>query len=108
LAKTIDGWVSVFQSGTDYESEMVRDRLDDSGLPAVVLTQRDHAFNLTHGELARVHVFVPEGEVEAARHILETEPLTDEELAEIALLSDPREPSDRASDHPDPKPADEA
>ncbi len=94
MAKTrrIEGWISIYQSGTDYESEIVRDRLDDSGIRAVVLTQRDHAFNLTHGELALVHVFVPEEEVSAAREILNSEPLTEDELAAIALSADPTNP----------------
>ncbi|PSQ73737.1 MAG: hypothetical protein BRD39_03590 [Bacteroidetes bacterium QH_9_64_21] len=51
-----EDWVSIFRSSTDYEADLVRDRLDDSGIPAVVLTQRDHAFNLTVGDLASVHV----------------------------------------------------
>lgn len=41
-----DKWVVVFESGTDYESNIVRDRLDDAGIPAVVDTKRDHAFFL--------------------------------------------------------------
>ena len=52
-------WVTIFTSGTDYEADLVRDRLDDRGIPAVVLTQRDHAFNLTVGDLAAVRVMVP-------------------------------------------------
>ena len=90
--RKIEGWVSVFRSGTDYEADLVRDRLDDSGIPAVVLTQRDHAFNLTHGDLAQVHVFVPEGQVEAVRHVLESEPFSDAELTAISLAADPNAP----------------
>lgn len=92
--RTFEGWEAVYSSGTDYEADLVRDRLDDSGVPAVVLTQRDHAFNLTHGELAHVHVMVPKTELEAARHILNSEPLTDDELAEVAMRADPSSPPD--------------
>lgn len=87
------GWVSVHRSGTDYEADLVRDRLDDSGIPAVVLTQRDHAFNLTVGEMAPVHVLVPPEQVSAARAVLDSEPFTDEELERIALAADPESPS---------------
>ncbi|NND71724.1 MAG: hypothetical protein HKN43_09100 [Rhodothermales bacterium] len=85
-------WVSVFSSGTDYEADLVRSRLDDSGIPAVVLTQRDHALNLTVGDLARVHVRVPPEKEAEARALLLEAPLTGRELDEAALAADPRAP----------------
>ncbi|RMH63116.1 MAG: hypothetical protein D6685_08155 [Bacteroidetes bacterium] len=85
-------WIVVYQSTTDYESDIVRDRLDDAGIPAIVLTQRDHAFNLTLGEMASVNVLVPPEYVERAREVLTSEPLTDEELEEAALQADPNAP----------------
>lgn len=88
-----ESWVAVYQTGTDYEADLVRDRLDDAGLPAVVLTQRDHAFNLNVGDLAAVHVMVPPDYVEKAREILESAPLSDEELDEAAMKADPDAPS---------------
>jgi hypothetical protein len=88
-SRTYEDWVSVFETGTDYEADLVRDRLDDAGMTAVVLTQRDHAFNLNVGDLAAVHVMVPPGTVEEARELLEREPFSDEELDEAALSADP-------------------
>lgn len=85
-------WIVVYQSTTDYESDIVRDRLDDAGVPAIVLTQRDHAFNLTLGEMASVNVMVPPEFVEQAREVLTSEPFTDEELAEAAMKADPNAP----------------
>jgi len=84
-------WVSVFRTGTDYEADLVRDRLDDSGIPAVVLTQRDHAFNLNVGDLAAVHVMVPPDQADDAVALLE-ETLDDDELEEAALGADPDAP----------------
>mgnify|MGYP000185013141 FL=1 len=86
-----EDWVSVFRTGTDYEADLVRDRLDDSGIPAVVLTQRDHAFNLTVGDLASVHVMVPPEQAEKAVSLLE-EHMSEEELEEAALGADPEAP----------------
>ena len=83
--QTYEGWIVVFKSGTDYEADIVRDRLDDAGLSAVVLTQRDHAFNLTLGDLAKVNVLVPPEQVDEAREILASEPISDEELERAAL-----------------------
>ncbi|MCS3615035.1 DUF2007 domain-containing protein [Salinibacter ruber] len=86
-----EDWASVFRTSTDYEADLVRDRLDDSGIPAVVLTQRDHAFNLTVGDLASVHVMVPPEQADKAVSLLE-EQLTDEELEAAALGADPDAP----------------
>lgn len=85
-----EGWVAVFSSGTDYEADLVRDRLDDAGLPAVVLTQRDHAFNLNVGDLAAVHVMTPPEHAEEAREILATV-VDDEELEAAAAEANPNE-----------------
>ena len=87
-----ENWVSVFKSGTDYEADLVRSRLDDSGIPAVALTQRDHAFNLTVGDLARVNVLVPPEREAEARAILAEAPLRGRELDEAALAADPHAP----------------
>ncbi len=87
-----EDWVSVFDTSTDYEADLVRDRLDDSGLPAVVLTQRDHAFNLNVGDLAAVRVMVPPDRAGEARDILDSAPLSDEELDEAAMKADPEAP----------------
>ena len=83
-------WVSVFRTGTDYEADLVRDRLDGRDA-AVVLTQRDHAFNLNVGDLASVHVMVQPDRADDAVDLLE-ETLDDEELEEAALGADPDAP----------------
>jgi len=88
---TYEDWVSIFRTGTDYEADLVRDRLDDSGVPAVVLTQRDHAFNLNVGDLASVHVMVPPDRADDAVELLEQR-LDDDELEEAALGADPESP----------------
>lgn len=87
-SRTYEGWVSVFECSTDFEADLVRDRLDEAGLAAVVLTQRDHSFNLNVGDLSPVHVMVqPESESEA-RAIINEEPLSDEELEKAAMEAD--------------------
>jgi len=92
-AKTYEGWSVVFETGTDYEADLVRHRLDDAGVPSVVLTQRDHAFNLTVGYLAPVLVLVPPDRVADARSVLTSEPFSDEELSRIAMAADPDAPA---------------
>lgn len=91
-------WVTIFTSGTDYEADLVRDRLDDRGIPAVVLTQRDHAFNLTVGDLAAVRVMVPPDEAERAVELIQGELISHEELERAALEADPESEDARTPD----------
>jgi hypothetical protein len=99
----MDGWVEVFQTGIDYEAELVRDRLDDSGIEAVIMTKKDRAFSLTHGAMSRIHVMVPVEREEEALGVLHTAPLSDEELTRAALARDPEDvpdPEDAEDDRP--------
>ncbi len=90
--KPIDGWLTVFKSATDYEADLVKDRLIDSGLSAVILTHRDHAFHLTVGDLAIVRVLVAPAQYDDAMRILQAAPLSDEELEAAALAATPQVP----------------
>ena len=87
-ARTYEGWSSVFECSTDFEADLVRDRLDESGVAAVVLTQRDHSFNLNVGDLAPVHVMVPPADEARALEILAEAPISDAELEEAAMAAD--------------------
>jgi len=82
-------WIAVFTSSTDFEADLVRDRLDAAGVAAVVLTQRDHSFNLNVGDMAPVLVMVRPEDEDAAREIIDAQPFSDEELTEAALNADP-------------------
>ncbi|HYE95140.1 MAG TPA: DUF2007 domain-containing protein [Rubricoccaceae bacterium] len=84
-----EGWVAVFTANTDYEADLVRDRLDEAGIPAVVLTQRDHVLNLTVGDLAPVRVMVPPDQEAAAQAVVGEAPPSDSELEAAALSADP-------------------
>jgi hypothetical protein len=87
--QTYEGWISITDTNTDFEADLIRDRLDEAGIPAVVLTQRDHAFNLNLGDMARVHVMVPPEHAKAAREVVDEQPISDEELTNAALSADP-------------------
>ncbi|MDE2996627.1 MAG: DUF2007 domain-containing protein [Bacteroidota bacterium] len=87
----MDGWVEVFQSGIDYEADLVRDRLDDSGIEAVIMTKKDRSFSLTHGSMSRIYVMVPENRETEALDLLQSAPMSDEELTLAALSRDPEQ-----------------
>ncbi len=88
-----EGWITIAKFGTDYEADILRDRLDDAGFSAVVLTQRDHAFNLMFGELSTVRVMVPPDEVDTVKAFLVSVPSTDAELEQAAMKAQPEVPS---------------
>ncbi|HEX9950817.1 MAG TPA: DUF2007 domain-containing protein [Rubricoccaceae bacterium] len=87
-ARTFEGWVSIFECSTDFEADLVRDRLDEEGLAAVVFTQRDHSFNLNVGDLAAVHVMVRPEEEAAARALLAEPMMSDSDLEDAAMSAD--------------------
>ncbi len=91
-------WTIVFSAGTDYEADLVRDRLDDSGIPAIVMTKRDHSFNVNVGDLADVSVLVPRERVGEARDVL-SQRITDEELERAAMSADPEAPDAHSPDN---------
>jgi len=88
-----EGWITVAKFGTDYEADILRDRLDDAGFSAVTLTQRDHAFNLMVGDLATVRVMVPPEQFDEAKAFIASDPSTDIELDEAAMTSNTDIPS---------------
>ena len=87
-ARTFEGWVSIFECSTDFEADLVRDRLDEEGLAAVVFTQRDHSFNLNVGDLAAVHVMVRPEEEATARSVLLEPMISDADLEAAAMSAD--------------------
>lgn len=96
--KIVDGWVTVFSAGTDYEADLVRDRLQDAGLDAVILAHRDHAFNLNVGKMSTVRVLVAPSQAQEAANVLNTPSFTDEELTAAALRADPILGEDESSE----------
>ena len=86
--RTYEDWISIFNTSTDFEADLVRDRLDAAGVDAVVLTQRDHSFNLNVGDLSPVRVMVRPEDADAAREVLNEQPITDEELERAAMEAD--------------------
>ena len=84
-----EDWVVVHECGTDYEGELVRDRLDDSGIPAVIRSKRDHAFFLNVGTLSNVFVLVPREYEDDAKELLIDSPVSPADLADAAMRAEP-------------------
>lgn len=93
---TYEGWVSAFKTNVTYEADLVRDRLADAGLAAVIMNKRDTSVMLNFGDNARINVMVPPEQLDEAQAVLNTAPLSDAELEAAALSATP------ASDTVDP------
>lgn len=71
---------------------MVRDRLDDNDIPALVFTRRDHTFNANVGNLAHVYVMVPVERLDEALAVIRSQDISPQELEQAALSADPHAP----------------
>lgn len=59
----INGWVCVYETGTEYDAEMVKSYFADQDIHSQILSKRDSAYNLNVGQMSMVYVYVP-GELE--------------------------------------------
>ena len=87
--RSYDDWKTVFKTGFDYEAELVSDRLNDADIHAVIMNKRDHALNLTIGDMAQIKVMVPADKEAAALALLSSAPFTDAELSAAAMAASP-------------------
>lgn len=68
--KSAFNWVAACTTSTDYEAEMIKANLQGAGIPVMVLSQHDHTYVTTVGDLAQTEVMVPkESLAEAQRFI---------------------------------------
>ena len=101
-------WKAIYTTTLDYDANLVCERLRASGIPAAVMNKRDHAYNLTLGDLARIKVMVPADRVDEARALLAQNTFSDQELTAAALAANPfgedipeLEPGDDGTDNDD-------
>ncbi|GAB5519201.1 MAG: DUF2007 domain-containing protein [Rhodothermales bacterium] len=94
--QTYEGWIAAFTTNVTFEADIVRDRLADAGLSAVIMNKRDTSVMLNFGDNARINVMVPPDQVEEARALLAEAPISDAELDSAAMNAAP------ASDTVDP------
>lgn len=87
--RSSDDWKVVFKTGIEYEAGLVCERLRAAEIPAVIMNQRDSAYNLNFGDLAQIKVMVPLYRYQDAANLLAQAPLSDEELEAAALAADP-------------------
>lgn len=89
-----EGWHILLETTDEFEAEMVRDSLDDAGIPAVMLNRKSQAFAVNLGETPNVTVLVPPEHFAEAQEFVSQPMLSDEELERAASEAEPLETMD--------------
>jgi hypothetical protein len=55
----IAGWVCVYETGTEYDAEMVKNYFADQEIESQILSKRDSSYNLNIGQMSMVYLYVP-------------------------------------------------
>ena len=63
---TMENWVSVFTTTSELEAGIVKDLLDEAGIPAVILNQKDSSYQ-TFGDIS---VMVSRDDQEEAKKVI--------------------------------------
>lgn len=67
----IDNWECVYQTGTEYDAEMVRNYFSNQGIESQKLSKRDSSYNLNIGQMSMVYVYVPKEQLDKALKALD-------------------------------------
>jgi hypothetical protein len=65
----IDGWIKVYSSSEEYQAEIIKSLLIESGLSPVILDRKDDSFRI-----GNVDVYTAPEEAEKALEIIDTIP----------------------------------
>jgi hypothetical protein len=67
----IAGWVCVYETGTEYDAEMVKNYFADQDIESQILSKRDSSYNLNIGQMSMVYLYVPGSLEEKAQKALD-------------------------------------
>jgi hypothetical protein len=67
----IENWVCVYETGTQYDAEMVQNYFNDQEIESQILSKRDSAYNLNVGQMAMVYLYVPADQAVKAQKALD-------------------------------------
>jgi Putative prokaryotic signal transducing protein len=74
----VEGWAEVYETGDEIEAQLIEENLRGQDIDARVFSQKDHAFNLSLGDMARVRVLVPAHDYLDALDIIRSHTPSDE------------------------------
>jgi hypothetical protein len=65
-----NGWARVYETGHDWEAELIKQQLENNNIPAVVDSHKDHTRQFTIGHLSSIYVLVPFEDVLDAEDVI--------------------------------------
>lgn len=63
----VPGWTCVYETGAEYDAELVKGYLDSRDIQCTILNKRDSSYNLNVGDMAKIWLYVPDDQVLAAQ-----------------------------------------
>jgi hypothetical protein len=67
---TENGWTRLYETGHDWEAELVKQELENNNIPAVVDSHKDHTRQFTVGHLSSIYVLVHFEDILEAEEII--------------------------------------
>ena len=67
----VKGWTCVYESGAQYDADMVQNYFSDQGIDSQILSKRDSAYNLNVSQMAMVYLYVPDNQIKQAQKALD-------------------------------------
>lgn len=77
---TIEGWTCVYETGREYDAELIKGYLESLDIPCSMLNKKDRAYGLTIGDMALIWIYVPDDQVQRAQQALNEWNMEDEPL----------------------------
>ncbi len=77
---TIEGWTCVYETGREYDAELIKGYLESLDIPCSMLNKKDRAYGLTIGDMALIWIYVPDDQVQRAQQALHEWNMEDEHL----------------------------
>jgi hypothetical protein len=65
-----NGWARVYETGHDWEAELIKQELENNNIPAVVDNHKDHTRQFTVGHMSSIYILVPFEDVLDAESVL--------------------------------------
>jgi hypothetical protein len=84
MSEIIEGWAVVRTVAYEHQANLIKDSLEQAGIEAMILSQKDHMNVVWVGDLSEIKVLVPKEKEAVALEALKDLELPDMELPEDA------------------------
>lgn len=68
---TIEGWTCIYETSTEYESQLIKSYLNSRDIDCRILSKHDSAFDLNVGDMSVIFLYVPEEMKKQAEEAIE-------------------------------------